>query len=324
MSETNQHIQLIINRSEITAGTRGASLGPDALMVAARNADSDFFGRFQSTEITNQNHLLDQETPYDFAKRIGGLLKVTKHLNEVVKLSLDEKKFPLVLAADHGSAAGTIAGIKSAFPNKRLGVVWIDAHADIHSPFTTPSGNMHGMPLAIVLNQDNLACQSNAVDAETKQLWEELKAIGGEGSKILTSDLVYVAVRDTEKQEDAILKELKIRNFTVEEVRTHGAKRIVQDAQKMLQECDLIYVSFDVDSMDPKLTSYGTGTPVENGLTPVEAKDLLNGFAADRRTCCIEFVEVNPCLDNNKNKMAECAFALIEEVAAVLNNRGIQ
>lgn len=324
MSETNQHIHLVINRSEITAGTRGASLGPDALKVAARNTGSDFFGRYETTEIKDENQLLDKETPYIFAKRIDGLIKIHQQLNTAVSSILKVDKFPLVLAADHGSATGTVAGIKSAFSDKRLGIIWIDAHADIHSPYTTPSGNMHGMPLSVVLQDDNLECKSNELDTATVQLWNELKSIGGNSPKILPSDLVYIAVRDTEEQEDAIMERLNIKNYKVDEVRKFGVTAIVNQVLENLKNCDLIYVSFDVDSMDPHLTSYGTGTPVDKGLSLEEAKDLLNGFSASEKTCCVEFVEVNPCLDNHKNKMAEYTFSLIEEVVSVLNTRGIK
>ena len=88
--------------------------------------------------------------------------------------------------------------IKQADPNKRLGVVWIDAHADFHSPYTTPSGNMHGMPLAMVTAMDNEACEVNDVEEETEALWERIKAIGGRGPKISPKDIVFIGVRDTE------------------------------------------------------------------------------------------------------------------------------
>ena len=89
-----------------------------------------------------------------------------------------------------------------------------------------------------------------------------------------------------------------------------------------MKDCYKIYVSFDVDSMDPHLTSHGTGTPVDNGLTPEEAAGLLEGFASSKKTCCIEFVEVNPCLDEKKNRMAEVTFHLLERTVAAIENRG--
>jgi len=143
----HKDITFLLNPSEITAGTRGASLGPAALITAARNNKSKLFGEHEIVAIPDCNYLLDRDTKYTYAKNIEGLTEVFKHTADKIKEIYNKGNFPFVLSGDHGSAGGTIAGIKSAFPDKRLGVVWIDAHGDIHSPYTTPSGNMHGMPL---------------------------------------------------------------------------------------------------------------------------------------------------------------------------------
>jgi arginase len=315
-------IRILFNRSEITAGTRGASLGPDAVRIAARNAHSNFFKRYQVDDIPDENHLLDQETTHKFAKRIDGLLNVYSRLSQKMGSIFEKGEFPLLIAADHGSAGGTIDGIVRSFPGKRLGVIWIDAHADIHTPYTTPSGNLHGMPLATALSLDNKSCQINEVPNETIELWEKLKKNGHNGAKIRPEDLVYIAVRDTEPEEDHLIKELALRNIEVAELRKKGLESIVSEVLEKLKDCDEIYVSFDVDSMDPHLTSHGTGTPVDGGLTPEEAAGLLEGFASSKKTCCIEFVEVNPCLDEKKNRMAEVTFQLLERTVAAIENRG--
>ena len=309
-----QEIEFVINRSEIAAGTRGASLGPDAIFVAARTLGDSFFAKYSKRTIEDLNHLLDLPTEHRCAKRIDGFIEVQVRVCETVSLVLKEGHFPFVLAGDHGSAVGTIAGIKKAFPEKRLGVVWIDAHGDLHTPFTTPSGNMHGMPLAISLGLDNLESKLNQVPEETRRLWDELKNIGIDGPKIQAEDLVFIAVRDTEPEEEYLLQKLNIRNYCVDEVNGLGAAVIVQKTLDRLKDCDMVYVSFDVDSMDPKATSYGTGTPVKNGLMPKQAKELLKGFKKSSKTVCMEFVEVNPCLDEKLNRMAEVAFGLIKEV----------
>ncbi|MEY4604362.1 MAG: hypothetical protein RIT43_1654 [Bacteroidota bacterium] len=308
-----QEIEFIINRSEITAGTRGASLGPDAIFTAARVVGDPFFSRYSKRTVEDLNDLIDLPTEHRCAKRIDGLKVIQQRVCDAVSDVLKEQRFPFVLAGDHGSAAGTIAGIKTAFPDKRLGAVWIDAHGDLHTPFTTPSGNMHGMPLAISLGIDNQESQLNTVPVETTKLWEELKNIGIPGPKIQAEDLIFIAVRDTEPEEEFLIQSLKIRNYTVEEVNGLGTAVIVQKTLDRLKECDLIYVSFDVDSMDPKATSYGTGTPVKNGLMPKQAKELLQGFKKSPKTVCMELVEVNPCLDEKLNRMAEVAFGLIKE-----------
>jgi arginase len=315
-----RNIQLIFNKSEITAGTRGASLGPEAIVTAARKKENDFFGRFPITHINDQNFLLDQTTEHQFAKRIDGLVSIYQELNQTISKTLQENKFPFVIASDHGSAGGTIAGIKSAFPSKRLGVVWIDAHGDLHSPYTTPSGNIHGMPLSTALNEDNLPSKSNEVPEKTSALWNELKNIGGITPKIFPQDLIFIAVRDTEQQEDNLIKRFGIKNYTVDEVNEQGEDKIVNSILNQLSTCDMIYISFDVDSMDPKLTSHGTGTPVDNGLSPNQAINIMNQLIQSKKVVCVEVVEVNPCLDEKTNKMAETAFEIIENIVITIEN----
>jgi len=314
-------ITILINKSEITAGTRGASLGPEAIIVAARKANSNFFANYSIDYIDDFNYLLDSEIKYPKAKRVVGLIKVFESVSSKIKSTLLNGQFPIVLAADHGSAGGTIAGIKAAFPTKRLGVIWIDAHGDLHTPYTTPSGNMHGMPLSTALGDDNKEEQVNTLTSDVIEMWEQLKNIGISGAKISPQDLVFIGVRDTEPQEDALMKRLNITNHKVEELRRKGIGQIIDETLGQLKECDMIYVSFDVDSMDPQLTSRGTGTPVENGISPEEAEALLKGFANEEKTVCIEFVEVNPCLDEKINKMAEVTFNLLEKTTSELEKK---
>ena len=316
----HKDITFLINPSEITAGTRGASLGPAAIMTAARKYNSTLFGAIPHVIVPDMNAVLDNLSIGKFAKNAGALLNVYLETSNRLSAILANNQFPFVLAGDHGSAGGTIAGIKKAYPEKRLGVVWIDAHGDIHSPYTTPSGNMHGMPLSTALNEDNLICKVNEISLEEKASWDELKNIQGIAPKILPEDLVFVGVRDLEEQEIAVIDRLNIRNFTVDEVRNEGAKSIVDSILNKLADCDLIYISFDVDSMDPILTSHGTGTPVANGLDPSEAEEIITGLIGSQKVCCIEFVEINPCLDEKQNKMAEVAFEMIEKIIPLLNN----
>ena len=313
-------ITLLINKSEITAGTRGASLGPEAIMAAARKVNSNYFGNYPIDYVDEFNYLLDNEIKYPVAKRVVGLIKVFESVSGKVNEILKNGQFPLVIAADHGSAGGTIAGIKAAYPTKRLGVIWIDAHGDLHTPYTTPSGNMHGMPLSTALGVDNKEEQVNDLIPEVVEMWEQLKNTGVKGAKIQPEDLVFIGVRDTEQQEDTLIERLNITNHSVGDVRRKGTKTIIKETLEQLKGCDIIYISFDVDSMDPDLTSHGTGTPVENGLSPTEAEDFLKAFAKEEKTVCIEYVEVNPCLDEKINKMAEVTFNLLEKMTKELEN----
>lgn len=314
-------IKIIENTSEIAAGTRGASLGVAALKVASLKSDNDYFGRFERFRIETENDVLFEPTIFRTAKRIDALVNIYQNVSDNVSFVLKNGDFPIVLAGDHASAGGTIAGIKMAFPSKRLGVIWIDAHADLHTPYTTPSGNLHGMPLATALNEDNRDEQINEPLSETIEFWNKLKNMGGIAPKINPQDLVFIGLRDMETPEEVLIEKNNIAVFTVDDVRQKGANQIASAVENKLSACDIIYVSFDVDSMDPELVSRGTGTPAEHGLSPEEATSLLDIFASWEKTCCMEIVEINPCLDDKVNKMAETAFDILESFTQSIEKR---
>ena len=148
-----KNIKLIEVPSEIGAGTRGASLGIEAIKIAALDFMSSFFIHFPSEKIPVENKLLYEPIQSPYAKRINGLVSMYDKVSKAVTESLKQNFFPVVLSGDHSIAGATIAGIKMAKPQSKLGVIWIDAHADLHTPYTTPSGNMHGMPLALPLTK---------------------------------------------------------------------------------------------------------------------------------------------------------------------------
>lgn len=311
-------LKIIEVKSEIGAGTRGASMGVDAIKTAGLDFNSRFFKRHTSVEVPNENHLLLEATGSSFGKRISGILTMVERVEEVVRTTLLNDEFPVVLAGDHSTAAGTIAGIKTAYPKSRLGVIWIDAHSDMHSPYTTPSGNMHGMPLAMVLDEDNHEMKVNTPDQETINYWYQLKNVGNIAPKIKYRDLVLISVREFEKAEDYLLKKHKVKNFTTAEVRKRGVERIVIDTLKYLEDCDKIYISFDVDCMDPSV-SKGTGTPVAQGLFEKEAGSLLSRLVTNEKVCCFEIMEVNPTLDR-ENQTAEHAFEILIKATNAFQN----
>ena len=306
-------IRIIKNMSDIGAGTRGSDLGVDAIEIAAINAKSDYFNRYDFSDVATENDAVYKKQNVLFAKRITKVLSVCTRLADSVKSTLFGNQFPIVLSGDHSSALGTISGIKMAFPEKRLGVVWIDAHADIHSPYTTPSGNVHGMPLAAALADDNLDRKINILHGETNDAWEGMKNIGDIAPKVLHSDLVYFGVRDTEEPEEYTIQKNKIKNYRVDEVRYRGMDVCIAETLEQLKECDLIYISFDVDSMDCDLISKGTGTPVSKGFDQDEIKAIINKVIESGKVACVEIVEVNPCLDNKGNVMAETAFDVLND-----------
>ncbi|MDP2386793.1 MAG: arginase [Bacteroidota bacterium] len=312
-------IKLIEVKSEIGAGTRGSSMGVDAIKIAALDFGSPFFKKFKSVEIKHENQLLLEPVVHDYAKRIKGVYTLNERLaKELQNTIIKENSIPIVLAGDHSSALGTIAGLKMAHPNKRLGVIWIDAHADIHSPYTTPSGNMHGMPIACSLGEDNKDRQVNKLDDETTEYWEKLKNLGGICPKINYDDIVYIALRDFEAPEEYLIKKNKVRVFNLQEIRKKAVERVAIESLNYLDGCDMIYVSFDVDSMDSRISS-GTGTPVPNGITEKEAGNLIYYIMRSKKIICFEMVEINPTLDK-ENLMAENAFEILQKATNQLSH----
>src|SRR5690349_14123770 len=172
-----KNIKLIEVPSEIGAGTRGASLGVEAIKIAALDFMSNFFVHFPSEKIETQNNLLFEPIQSPYAKRIQGVVSMYERISKSVCDSIKNNFFPVILSGDHSSAGGTIAGIKMARPKSKLGVIWIDAHADLHTPYTTPSGNLHGMPLATAIAEDNDDMRVHEPDEKTVKMWEQLKNI---------------------------------------------------------------------------------------------------------------------------------------------------
>jgi len=311
-----KNIKLIEVPSEIGAGTRGASLGVDAIKIAALDFMSNFFIHFPSEKIQTENKLLYEPIESPYAKRIKGIAAVYDRVSKAVGDSLKNNFFPVVLSGDHSTAGATIAGIKMAKPKSKLGVIWIDAHADLHTPFTTPSGNVHGMPMSISINKNNEDCAVHEIDEETTRYWNYLKNIGKIVPKVLPEDVVFISLRDYEKEERHLIEKYDMKVVTTKEVRNKGAENIVRSVIRYLADCTDIYISFDVDSLDSSI-SKGTGTPVGNGLREREAEDLISKFMQNRKVCCFEIAEVNPTLDK-ENLMAEIAFNILQRSVNVL------
>ncbi|MBT8196738.1 MAG: arginase [Bacteroidia bacterium] len=314
----SKKIKFVEVDSEIGAGTRGASMGIDAIKIAALDYGSDLFNKIKSVQVKTENDALFHEQHYKHAKRVDSIVKTQKRIATAVKSVLRTNTFPIILSGDHSSAAATIAGIKAYKPKMRLGVVWIDAHADLHTPYTTPSGNVHGMPLAACLGEDNKKNKSNRPSKETIAHWEELKNIGGISPKINYEDIVFIALRDFEKQERELIKKNGVKVYSVADVRKNGATKVARSVINNLDECDMIYVSFDVDSMDSAI-SKGTGTPVPDGITEKEAGNLCAYIVENEKVCCFEITEVNPTLDS-ENLMAENTFEILQKVIGRLKN----
>lgn len=346
-------VKLVELKSEISAGTRGASRGIDAMIMASLNLklqeeirrEKDWHedewtqeeveyreGKYQDHDmpwnffrfrerlvVENHNESVYDPIRFRWSKRIEGLIKVYERMVEAMQPVLKSDALPVVLAGDHGTAGATIKAIKKAFPDDRIGVVWVDAHADLHSPYTTPSGNMHGMPLSIALAEDNYRNRRRELPDQTGQLWEKIKDVGVRGAAINPEDIVFIGLRSVEVQERDLLQRLKMNSIHVREVREDGYQRAFVRAMEMLDKCDKVYISFDVDSIDSTVSS-GTGTPVPAGLFIEEVKGLLDLFARHEKVCCMEIVEVNPFLDKHGNRTAEIAFDILYNIVKTIEH----
>jgi len=308
-------------RSELGAAQLGASLAPDAIRLAARKAGSDFFAQYPTITLADRNALLAQKTIPDYgaktAKNIRYIVENCQTACNTVTDTLEAGQFPLVISADHSSAAGVIAGVKQAYPEQRLGVIWIDAHSDLHTPYTTYSGNMHGMPLGAALALDTeartmLDKTPNTLPLTAQRQWNQLKQLGGITPTVLPQDLVLIGVRYFKPEHSALIDGLNIKLYDVAAVRKQGSETLPAAITDYLQQCDKLYISFDVDSLDCDAVSRGTGTPEPNGLYVDEVIHIIQQLMAHPKVCCLEISEVNPLLDDKGNAMAEAAWEVLQ------------
>jgi arginase len=311
-----KNIKIIEVPSEIGAGTRGASLGISSIKIAALDFMSNFFVHFPSERIPDENRLLFEPIDSPYARRIKGIVTMYERVSQSVCNTIKNNFFPVVLSGDHSTAGATIAGIKLAKPKSKLGVIWIDAHADLHTPYTTPSGNVHGMPLAAVINEDNIESAVHELDETTIGYWNQLKKMAKVTPMVNPEDIVFISLRDFEKEEKYLIEKYGMKVFSTNEVRRKGTENILRSITRYLSDCTDIYVSFDVDSLDPSI-SKGTGTPVSNGLKEREAEDLISKLMQNRKICCFEITEVNPTLDK-ENMMSEIAFNILQRSVNIL------
>ena len=307
-------IKIIKNRSDIGAGTRGSDMGIDAIEIAAINIENDFFNIYPYIDIQTHNETIYNKNKNTFAKRINFVCEQCERLREGVKKELQKGFFPLILSGDHSSALGSLSGIQKANPDKEIGVIWLDAHADIHTPYSTPSGNIHGMPLAAALSIDNKEFSKNKVSDSTENNWLRMKNMGDKVPLIKPENLIYFGVRDTEKEEDQIIQSKKIKNFSVNDVRNIGLKSCIDQTIDQFVSTDLIYISFDIDALDCDLFSRGTGTPVSKGFLTEEIISIIKEVKDTGKLVALEICEINPLLDNKGNQMAESAFEIISSV----------
>lgn len=275
----------------------GVDLGPEALRYA------NLVEEIKSTDIeVNDKGNIYSDFKVDISTHSTGGDKVLKNYEQVVNFneklaaSADESvtsgAFPLILGGDHSLAIGSLAGISRHYEN--LGVIWYDAHGDLNDINTSPSGNLHGMPLAISCGIGD----------------ERLVNLHAPGIKIKPQNIVLIGMRDLDEGEKEYIRKENILMYTMEDIEAKGIAAVMTEALEYLRKkTDGIHLSFDVDALDPSETP-GTGTPVHNGLSLSETIHAMNILHESRSITSMDLVEVNPLLDD-RNMTAEKAVAIV-------------
>jgi arginase len=293
VKKTLENLDFILVEHDLGAPSPGAAAGPRAVLDTLFNTTPHVkTSAIQTIRPSTQN--LGEPTPH--AKSLERTLETMKSLRDVVGETLRKKHFTFVLSGDHSTAVGTMAGIKTAFPSLEMGVVWFDAHTDIHSPFTTHSGNIHGMPLSAATHLDNTQYQRQPLTVFEKKLWDEVKNLGPTKPMVELENIVFVGIRDMESEEKKLVKSRDCLILDADYVQNQTSAELVAKTKKHLRHCDIIYMSFDIDCLDKSLVP-GTGTPVEKGPDAEKVLDLVAQLSMWDRVGCFELSEVNPALD---------------------------
>jgi len=293
----NKKVGIIGFPMDLGADRRGVDMGPSAIRYANLKKKLEALGYvvddFGDIAV---NILETQKIKNIKLKYLPEIERASKLLSEKVTSILDRKYFPLVLGGDHATAIGSIAGISSYCKknNKTLGVVWIDAHADMNTEETTPSGNIHGMPLAIAMGLG----------------YKSLIKINGFSPKVDIENIAMIGIRDVDKLEAETIKKLNPIIYTMTDIDKIGIHRVISKVLgDFKKRVDFIHISFDLDGIDPEYAP-GVGTPVHGGLTFREAHLIMEMIAECGCMSSLEMVEVNPILDI-KNETAELTTELI-------------
>ena len=291
ISITNVHLDL-------GAGRRGTDMGPSAMHVAGLVPKLRALGHtISSVESIDPASFENTDVGDPNARFLPAITNTCAELSARVEADLAAGRFPLVLGGDHAQAIGTIAGIARVLRarGERLGVVWVDAHTDMNTPETSPSGNIHGMPLAVLLGEG------------PKEL---LDLIGGEAI-LSPEDVAIIGARSVDPGEVALVREKGVHVYPMSELDERGTNVCIREAfERVLANTAGVHLSFDLDGVDPDYAP-GVGTPVPGGLTLRESHHICEAANATGRLLGMEMVELNPTLDV-RNKTGELAVWLIQ------------
>lgn len=296
-STPKQSVRIVGVPLDLGASRRGTDMGPSALRIAGLGAAIRRLGYRVGREQDIAAPAMETRSPDDKEARFKPqILEVCVNLANKVKSILQANEFPLIIGGDHSIAMGTVAGVAGHFreQNKSIGLIWFDAHGDMNIPGVSPSGNIHGMPLAHLLGKGD----------------EDLKNIMGFSPKVKAENVALIGIRDLDAGERRIVKESGIHAFTMRDIDELGMAEVaVKALQTVTDGTAGFHISFDVDGCDPSVIP-GSGTLVPGGVSFREAHLLLEYCADSGRLLSMEVVELNPFMDE-RNISAERTLQLI-------------
>jgi len=294
----NQAVSLIGAPTDIGAGHRGASMGPEALRVANLQARL----KARGIDVVDRGNLLGPmnpwEPPQEGYRHLPAVVEWNRAVYEAVYAELGLGRLPVMLGGDHCLAIGSITAVARYCRERKqkLRVLWLDAHADFNTAQVTPSGNIHGMPVACLCGMGP----------------DELTGLGG--SKPATSPEVFrqIGIRSVDEGEKRLVREARVSIFDMRQIDESGMKRVMEEALEGVDADTHLHVSFDVDFLDPAIAP-GVGTTVRGGPNYREAQLCMEMIADTGRLASLDIVELNPAFDK-RNQTAKLAVDLVESL----------
>ncbi len=297
MSQPQKTVRLVGVPMDLGAGRRGVDMGPSAIRIAGVSQGLRHLSFLVEDDGDVGVPAPETRDPGDKSARyLEPIYHVCNRLRLRVRRSLEQGEIPVVLGGDHSIAIGTVSGVAEHFRNKgeHIGLIWVDAHADMNTPESSPSGNIHGMPLATLLGMGH----------------PRLVEMGGFSPKVLPQNVCLIGIRDIDSVEREIVKKSGIHAYTMRDVDERGMRAIIQESIGFANDGTAgFHVSFDLDGMDPRDVP-GTGTPVKGGINWREANLLMEMVSDTGRMTSLEITELNPILDV-KNQSGEVAVDVI-------------
>ncbi|WDL98904.1 arginase [Alicyclobacillus sp. ALC3] len=291
-----KELRIIGAPSDLGQGRRGVDMGPSAIRYAGLAESLQALG-YVVKDLGN----IDVPTPEmhqvvnEKLKYLPEVTRVCEALNEHVARVMADGHIPIVLGGDHSISIGSVAGVAAG--GRSYGVIWFDAHGDMNTEETTPSGNIHGMPLAVNVGKGHA----------------DLLAVGGSSPKVNPQNVVLVGIRSIDADEAALIRETGIRAYTMADIDRMGMAAVMAEAIDIAgRGTDGIHLSLDLDAIDPMFAP-GVGTPVNGGVTYREGHLAMELLAASRKVTSVDIVEVNPILDA-ENRTARMAVELAQSL----------